>query len=461
MAGCTYELYHFPDLANLYILSLAVEAGHEVEYLDASLEKLSDEAFLGRIARAPADYFVIHSVILSKRTDRHYIERILALCPQARIVVHGPEPTRVPEEYLLDPRVLVFRGELERNLFNYLETGECVGVSLLEDGRPVHYPPSREIIPFDELPFPFRDHRILQPYLEGYFNPKFRRSPYTIVMTSRGCSFRCRFCVPNSISFAREQEYMKYFGRKPPVSMAGAPRVIEEFRRIKEQGFNAVMVIDDQFLWGEDRTLEICRGIEGLDLEWGCLSRADFLVKEEIVAALARAGCVSIDVGAETLNQSVMDYIRKDMKVETVEWALSLLKRHGISCKLNIMLGTSPLETEEIIEETIERVKELGVEHVMFSIATPFKGTEFYEYCKTQGYLVDESDEINPLGKSVISYPGLSGEDLERLEKHAYLSFYLRPQTIIHRIRSYRRARDFLHDIRVAANLVRSLYRQH
>jgi radical SAM superfamily enzyme YgiQ (UPF0313 family) len=465
-AGCSYELYHFPDLANLYPFTYLYEEGFDVNYIDASLENLNEEGFSNKIKGEAADYYVIHSVILSKKTDLYYLKKIQEIRPDSRVIFHGPEPTRVPEEYLIPSHpplekggrggfnVLVFRGEIEKNLIGYLKEGKLTGVSYLKDGKVVHEPPSKETVNLDELPFPFRNHKVLQPYIKNYFNPKFRKSPHTIMMTSRGCAFKCHFCVPNSISFARELEYMRFNnGKKPPVQIAGAKRVIEEFKTIKNQGFNSVMIVDDQFLWARNRTLEICRGIKGLDMEWGCLSRADFLTDEEVIREMTGAGCVSIDIGVENLNQDVLDYIEKDLMVENVYTAIRLLRKYGIAPKLNIMLGTSPKETTQDIINTIEKLKSLDVSNIMFSIATPFKGTKFYNFCKEKGYLVDESDDINPLGKSMISYPHLSKEELEKLERYAYRSFYLRPKMIAKRIMSYHGIKDFVNDIKVAINL--------
>jgi radical SAM superfamily enzyme YgiQ (UPF0313 family) len=455
-AGCSFELYHFPDLANLYPFTFLYEEGLDVNYIDASLEKLDENSFLNKIKDEKTDYYVIHSVILSKKTDLYYLKKIQEINPDAKVIFHGPEPTRIPEEYLINDRVFVFRGEIENNLIRYLKGGQLKGVSCIKDGNVIHEPPSEELVNLDELPFPFRNHKVLQPYIKNYFNPKFRKKPHTIMMTSRGCAFKCLFCVPNSISFARELEYMKYHdGKKPPVQTASAKRVIEEFKAIKGQGFNSVMIVDDQFLWGRNRTLEICRGIKGLEMEWGCLSRADFLTDEEVVREMAEAGCVSVDIGVENLNQDVLDYIQKDLKVENVYMAIKLLRKYGIEPKLNIMFGTSPAETAQDIKDTIDKLKRLDVSNIMFSIATPFKGTKFYTFCKTEGYLIDESDDINPLGKSMVSYPSISRGELEELERYAYKSFYLRPSMIAKRIKSYHGIKDFINDIKVAINLFR------
>jgi radical SAM superfamily enzyme YgiQ (UPF0313 family) len=455
LAGCTYELYHFPDLGNLFALSLLHQQGFEVGYIDSILEQLNEDEFLKRIEEEEADYYVIHSVILSKKTDIYYISRINEIQPKSIIVIHGPEPTRVPEQYLFNPSVMIFRGEIEENFLNFLKRGELKGISRLENSSIKHYPSAEKPIDCNTLPHVMRDHPVLRSYSYSYYNPKFSRMPHTVMMASRGCNFRCLFCVPNSVSFAREMEFWKSTCKKPKASIAGADWVIEEFRKVKEQGYNSVMVVDDQFLWSKERTLKICNGIKDLGLEWGCLSRADFLQEEEVVSALAEAGCISIDIGVENFNQEILDYIQKDLDEDAIIKSIENTVKYKVSPKINIMIGTCPLEKPADILYTIKRLKQLPIENVMFSIATPFKGTQFYKFCQQEGYLIDESDEINPFGKAMISLPYLNNRDLERYEKYAYRSFYLRPSIIWKRIKSYKSFSNFFNDIKITLKLLK------
>lgn len=459
-AGCTYELYHFPDLGNLYAFTMLHERGVEVDYLDASLLGDDEAAFTERLRAGPVDFLVLHAVVLAKPTDKHWIAKLRQLRPEATILVHGPEATRVPEEYIgTDPKVVVIRGEMERALTE-LVLGEMkapYGLSRFEpdQGKVVTYDPDpRGYIPFDDLPIPARDHPSLDRYKHRYFNPKYQGRPHALVLTSRGCSFRCSFCVPNAISFSREMEGFRTLGRKPPVTKASPARIEAEFRWLKEHGYESLHIADDQFLWAKKRTLEICERVAPYQMEWGMLSRADFLTDEEVVAALAKAGCVSIDIGVESLKQDVLDRINKDLDVRDVYTAIRLLRKHGISPKLNIMFGTTPDETPEDILWTLRELKQLDITNVMFAIATPFKGTAFFDYCKENGYLIDETDDLNPMGKAMISYPQLTNEKLEELERHAYRTFYLRPKVIANRLSRLRSVKDLVNDLRVAKRVL-------
>src|SRR5436190_250485 len=65
-AGCTFELYHFPDLANLYPFTILHQRGVEVDFLDAGLLGDTQESFLDRLRQSPADFYVLHAVVLAK-----------------------------------------------------------------------------------------------------------------------------------------------------------------------------------------------------------------------------------------------------------------------------------------------------------------------------------------------------------------------------------------------------------
>ena len=61
---------------------------------------------------------------------------------------------------------------------------------------------------------------------------------------------------------------------------------------------------------------------------------------------------------------------------------------------------------------------------------------------------------VNPMGKAMISYPQLTNEKLEELERHAYRSFYLRPKIVANRLSRLRSITDLVNDIRVAKRVL-------
>ena len=459
-AGCSYMLYPLPDLANFYLLSYLQKYGFPGEIVNGVLDDLTDEKFLASIESLAPRALILHSVVLAKPLDLAMIPRLLERVP-VPILIHGPEPTRVPEEYLAaagalayDGRLIVFVGEPEINILSYLQTGVKNGAVYFEGNTLKRSPHGHDFLSIEDLPFDFHHHPTVKRLSHHFINAKFPRQPVATMLVSRGCPFPCSYCVPNSISFAREMEFRHgNDGKKPRAVYASAERVTAEFKIIHEAGYPSVMVMDDQFLAQKKRTLEICTGIQDLGLEWGCLSRSDFLDDEEIIAALAKAGCISIDIGIETLSQKILDRINKKLDVTTFYKAVPLLQKYQIEPKINIMFGSAAEETEEDILFTIRELERLRLHHVMFAVATPFKGTPFYDLAKREGTLVNDSDAINPMGKSMISYPHLSGERLEELVRYAYRRFYLRPSQVWHRLQTCRSWSSIRNDLRVISNL--------
>ena len=427
--GCTYSLYPMPNVFSLSSAAFLENNGFAVSYLDMANEGWRINRFKKFLLSDDSGAYVFHSVNLSLRSDLLALDMIREAKKEVPVIFTGPAPTYFTGNFLKDNNVFAVRGEPEWTL---VELGRCLekrgsleairGLSFLRDGAVFNNPPRELLEDLDALPFPAR-HLIKNKKL--YYNPKLPKMPFTAMQTSRNCSYQCTFCVPNSGSFARELEHRKYSqNQKPPVRTRSAGNVIEEFRTLKSEGYKSVSIIDDQFLWAEARTIEICEGIKSLGIVWGCLARADHIT-DTIARQMSLAGCRYIDMGVESFNQEVLSDIRKNLDVQRIPESISILKRNNILAKINLILGASPLQTKEVMEEDIRKAKRLDVDAVMFSLATPFPGTEFYRQAKENKWFIDGDYHAESVqSKTIISYPGLSNKELNWIIKRANLSFY-------------------------------------
>jgi radical SAM superfamily enzyme YgiQ (UPF0313 family) len=236
--------------------------------------------------------------------------------------------------------------------------------------------------------------------------------------------------------------------RQTAVKLRSPENIYEEFKLLKEQGYKAVAIIDDNFMGikgQEERITKICNLIKPLGMEWGCLARADQLQNEDVVKSMADAGCVYVDVGAESFDQKVLDYIHKDLKVGDIFNAIFILKKYGIEPKINILFGTSPFETKKSIEWTVRMLKELNVDWVSFDVLIPHPKTEIYSIIKSNNWFGTKSKDytpVDPLRQATVDFPNLKHEDLEGLVKWAYREYYLRPQYIWKRLSKVRSFKD-------------------
>jgi radical SAM superfamily enzyme YgiQ (UPF0313 family) len=457
--GCNYGIYPIPNIFALIAAAVLEQEGYEVRYIDAPVLKWEEKDLLSFLNNDKSDLYCFYTVNLSIDTDIITIEYIRRGKGDIPVVFMGPAPTYQPEIFLKYNNIFVIRGEMEitlKELANCILKGNGIlssikGISYLNNGTVINNP-TREILEdLDSLPFPTR-HLIDR---DKYYNPKFGMRPVTVMLTSRGCPHKCIYCVPNSLSFARELEYKKKEQRKPPVRKRSVENILDEFRLLKKEGYKAVSILDDQFVWGEERTVRICEGIKDLGIKWGCLARADYL-NERIVRAMAKANCRFVDIGVESFDEAVLKYVKKGINSEKIKDAIMLLKENKITVKLNMLIGSSPLETKESIMRNIKIVKELDPDGVMYSIATPFPGTEFYDIAKKEGWLIYGDYVPKDVRKEAIHrYPHLDEKELQRLIRYANFNFYLRPCFILRNFGRFLNPREFYS---TSVSMVRKLF---
>ncbi len=437
--GCAYSFYYLPHIPSLICATILRDNGYKVELLDFPAQGKNIQAFIDYVKSTDADVFVFYSVFLTKRTDLKAREMIRELKPGARFIYMGPYPTAFPHE-LIDDRedTVVVRGEPELTTLKLIKvidsdlSWDDIENIVFRKREDVLYGPLGDFIQdIDILPVPDRgllDH-------SAYFNSKMRRSPQTVLLTSRGCSFRCWYCFPNSLSYVREAVYKGKYGRKPPVKLMSIERVEKELREIAESGFKAVSVMDDNFIWGEERTLKLCGLFSKYNLEWSCLARVD-LITEPIVKAMKESNCAYVDFGIESFDPEVLKCIKKDLDIEKAKKTIKLMQKYGVEPEVNILIGSCPTETEESIKRTVEAVEDLKIHYVLYSIATPFPGTELYEAAKREGWLIGGEYSLNDaVYESVLSYPQLTKDDMERLIAWAYRRHYFSPHFLFRELK--------------------------
>lgn len=444
-AGCTRVVYPMPNLYELTVAALVAEKGFEVEYADLTADGTASlEQFLGADT---SDAYLIWTVNLSRAADRDARDAILRLRPEATTVFLGPGATFFPDIYLSGKRTAIVRGEPELTvveLLEHLRDGQDIsdlkGLTLHNPDGTIKRNPARELLTdLDSLPFPAR-------YLAGkyrFHNPKLKVAPYTTMLTSRNCPFHCIYCVPSSLTFARELDFRADHGRKPPISFRSVESIGRELDVLAAEGYRAIGFVDDNFIWNEERTAGICRELKKHGMVWGCQARVD-AITEPIARMLGENGCTYVDLGVESFNDEILRFIRKGITSDQIVKAIELLKKFGVPVKLNILIGTSPLETKETLRDTLRKAMALKVDQVMFNIVSPFPGTEFYQMAKENGWIKGgEYSPTNVQRDSILSYPHLSAEEMERALYRFNLRYFLSPRIVWHHLRKFRSFSEF------------------
>lgn len=446
-AGCTTMVYPMINIYELTIAAILENEGYIVNYKDFITEKLQGEQMKCFLKKDDSDVYIFWSVNLSINTDVSVSECIRKYSPNSFIIYLGPAPTFYIKEFVTSDHQIVVRGEPDVTI-KYLcekiakkeDFKEIKGISFLDSNGTIHNNPPRELLKdLDTLPFPAR-HLINKDY---FSNPKLKRAPYTAMVTSRNCPFKCIYCVPSSLTFARELENKAYTGKKPFISLRSVENVVEEIDLLAAEGYKAIGFQDDNFIITEKRLRPIAEALRKHNIIWGCQARAD-AITENIACILRDSGCRYVDLGVESFNDEILSYIKKGLTREQTIHAIKLLNKYKVPVKLNILIGTSPLETKETIQETLNTAIKLKADQVMINIVAPFPGTEFYSLAKENNWIVGgEYVPTDVQHHSILSYPSLSSKDMERLLFRHNIKFFTRPSFIFSQLKRFSSFSEF------------------
>jgi len=294
----------------------------------------------------------------------------------AKLLAGGPHATLLPEEPLHHGFDAVVVGEGEPTiveaaqvLLGIIPKETVKGLVYLDsNGRPVHTKSRPELTNLDDLPLPAR--HLVNPLDYGPDNGEIHSN----LFSSRGCPGRCSYCAGH------------LFGKKFRFRSAG--NVLDEMVKVhKAYETKHFHFVDDAITMDKGRLKEICQGLIEADMSvtWSVMTRVD-QVNEELLALMARAGCVRIDYGVESGHPETLKRIHKSHTVEMVRRTIPLTAKFGIRPYVFFIFGF-PWETPDDIEKTHKLLIELApyvdkFQPAIASILIPFPGTEIYEKYK-------------------------------------------------------------------------------
>jgi len=351
-----------------------------VEVLDANALKIGWDGMEAAIARAHPDLIgmTVYTPYVPEVSRAVRVARQAA--PQAVIALGGPHVTFTAEETLATmPEVdVVARGEGDQTIVELarsLEEGNNLegvpGISFRRDGQVVETPVAPLLDPAS-LPMPAFH---LMPMERYYFASL--GGPFATVVTSRGCPFRCTFC----------SEWPFWGGGWRPHD---PQQVVEQIDLlVNRYGRKNIWFGDDCFNVNGDHIAAICEGIlqRGIDVNWYYQGRADLVVKyKDLLPLMRRAGNRMVQIGIEASNDEQRDALNKQLRTETAEEAVRLLRQHDIVCQAMLIVGL-PGDSPRTFEEKVHLVNRLDVDFPVFLVYTLFPGAPDYDKAIAEGWI--------------------------------------------------------------------------
>ena len=195
----------------------------------------------------------------------------------------------------------------------------------------------------------------------------------TTFYTSRGCPFNCIFCCSHRTA-----------GRK--FRQRSVQNVLEEIRHlVYDFKIRGLYFNDDTFCLDKVWLADFCQMLrkEKFRLIWGCQTRAN-LASLDMFRMMKAAGCVQVDIGAESGSEKVLKNLKKGITPQDIENAFKFAKEAALKTFATFILG-SPGETMEDVRKTEELSKKIS-SGVSFLILVPYPGSELFKMAKENSW---------------------------------------------------------------------------
>lgn len=420
-----------------YSAGVLMNSDYDVMLLDACAKELNVSETLKEINAFNPDLLVAETSTPTFKSDIKFLEELKKSNKNIKTALVGTHASVLPNNALKSTAVdFVARREYDYTVLELSDTLEkegniskIPGLSFKKNRRIFHNIDRKSIQNLDELPF------VSKVYRE-FLNIKDYRyalslHPMIQILSSRGCPNFCSFCDWPQVFMGRT-----YRARSPENFVDELEYIANYMPEIKE-----IFIEDDTFSINKQRVDRICDLIRkrNLDIVWSANVRAD--IPSPTLRKMKSAGCRILIVGYESGNQQILNNIKKGITLNQAKEFTKNAKNAGLKIFGCFMIGL-PGETKETIDQTLNFAKKLNPDMAFFQQAVPFPGTELYNWCKQNNYLIKEDFDkwLDSNGQLdfLINYPGLTNNNLREIRDNLTIGFYTSPhhlwQTIFHNL---------------------------
>lgn len=336
----------------------ARETDADITFRDSIALRESYENFLRHLVAGKYDMVVIESATPSWDHDVSVIQSIHKLLPSAKIVVTGPIATKADEILSNLPVYACIQGEYEKGIVRVIQ-----GAS----GSVGH-----DLLTLDEMntsPYPYFDETIAHRYWDGA--PIGQKPPQLQIWTSRGCPYKCIFCVWPAVMTGNDPD-----GKGDRSVRQYSAEYIEGFIRemVDRYDYETIYFDDDTFNIGNRHVERICEVMTRIGKPWSAMCRAD-TIRKDVWRTMRDAGCFGVKLGFESGNQWVVDNIvNKRLDLEYGREVVHEVKSLGMSVHGTFTFGL-PGETAEQMQDTRNFIASLPFDTVQESGTAEIEGT--------------------------------------------------------------------------------------
>lgn len=356
------EYLPYPFFMGYAATYVAKATGAQVRLRDSIAMRESYQSYLNYLLKERPDFIFIESATPSWEHDVKIIHSIHQHLPAAKIVICGPITSLKSAEILATlPVAACIKGEYEKGSVKVVQgaTG-LIEHDLLTTAE------------MNAAPFPYYDETIARRYWDA--NPIGQQFPHAHVWSSRGCPFKCIFCVWPATMTGNDPD-----GTNRRTVRHYTPEYMEAFLRdlVERFHFKSIYFDDDTFNLGNSHVVKMAEVMRRIKLPWSAMCRAD-TIKRETWQLMRDAGCFGVKLGFESGNQFVVDKIvNKGLDLEEAKATVHEVKRLGMTVHGTFTYGL-PGETKEQMQDTKRFIASLPFDSIQESGTAEIEGTPLH-----------------------------------------------------------------------------------
>ncbi|MFC1889468.1 B12-binding domain-containing radical SAM protein [Thermodesulfobacteriota bacterium] len=424
-----------PPINLLYVASALQKAGADVSILDGEALRITDEQIADRIAVADPDLvgfsattFSYHQVLAISRTVRKRCNTVTCVGGIHASYYADLIAREDAWDYVAMGEFEPMAEEFVRLLQGEVSPEEVPGIAFMGGAGATVNPPKPPAEDLDSIAFPGRQLLVN----DVYFSLLSKWRNFTLMLSSRGCPWQCRFCEH----------------RATPYRMRSAANVLAEMEEanrlfnIREFDF-----VDSNFCLQHDRVKELALGIDGR-YYFSARARVNDL-DTDLMKTLASNGCFRLHLGIESASPEVLASLGKEVDLARIPSIMRTAQQLGITIVAYFMIG-SPGEKQEQARLTTGFSRNLPFDFVQFTRTTAMPHTDLYrEFIERTGTDLWHDYHQKGIMESFPALPdALDPAWVNRFINTAYIRFYLRPGAII-RVVKYFNARQSMRVFRM------------
>ncbi len=382
--------------SNPAIYSLKAYAGEKLQPYIALAEYTINnrmEEILGDLYRRHPDVIGFSCYIWNCEMIWELLRELPKILPDTDIWLGGPEVSFEGEKILMDfpmvTGIMVGEGEETfRELLSCYAAHEGKGEAnrfcnfteipglILREGRT----PDRELMNINELPFLYDsledfEHRII--YYES----------------SRGCPFRCSYCLSSIDKKVRLREM---------------GLVKKELQFFLDQKVPQVKFIDRTFNCNREHALEIWRYLKEHDngvTNFHFEVAADLMGEEELaLLEKMRPGSMQLEIGVQSTNLHTLKEINRNGNIDAIEETVRRIRgSRNIHLHLDLIAGL-PFEGYESFGRSFNDVYRMRPHQLQLGFLKVLKGTRIREKAKEYGIVCQSKTPYEVLYTKWLSY---------------------------------------------------------